>query len=280
MAKILMFHRVLPEKLIKEPNAYATFGTLISQEYFEEVLTYLVDNKFEFVNISDIQKRKNNKKLVALTFDDGYSDNFEYALPILQKHKVTATFFPILNPCVNNTVLPLDSYYQSIDEMILTDVKRKDYISGDIKKIFYWSKPEEQEKFIKTSFKEIQKNRVSYLQTSQIRYLADNGFEIGSHSVTHSLFTAEYMDENQMIFELKQSKNSLELITGKPVNSFCFPSGYYNELGLKLAKENGYTSVCIIKPKKDIKSDSLPAYERIFVKPNSLYEFSIALNNL
>lgn len=275
-----MFHRVLPQKLIKEPNAYATFGTLISQEYFEKVITYLVDNKFEFVNISDIKKRKNNTKLVALTFDDGYSDNFEFALPILQKFNLTATFYPILNPCINNTVLPLDRYYQCVDEMTLSDEKREDYISGDIKKKFYWSKPEEQEKFLKTSFTEFQSNRVSYLQPSQIRYLADNGFEIGSHSVTHSLFTAKYMDESQIIFELQHSKNSLELITAKPVNSFCFPSGYYNESGIKLAKENGYTSVCIIKKKKDIKSESLPTHERIFVKPNSLEELSIALNDL
>lgn len=280
MAKVLMFHRVLPKKLITEPNAYSTFGTLISQEYFEEVLKHLIVNKFEFVSISELDERTNNRKQVALTFDDGYSDNFEFVLPLLQKFKVTATFYPILNPCINNAVLPLDRYYQCVDEMTLSDEKREDYISGDIKKKFYWSKPEEQEKFLKTTFKELQSNRVSYLKPSQIRHLADNGFEIGSHSVTHSLFTAEYMNESQIIFELQHSKNSLELITAKPVNSFCFPSGYYNESGINLAKENGYTSVCIIKKKKDIKSESLPTYERIFVKPNSLEELSIALNDL
>lgn len=41
MAKVLMLHRVLPEKLITQPNAYTTFGTLISLEYFEDVLLFL-----------------------------------------------------------------------------------------------------------------------------------------------------------------------------------------------------------------------------------------------
>jgi len=281
MTKVLMFHRVLPEKLITEPNAYSTFGTLISQEYFESVLVYLIDNKFEFVSISEINKRNNSKKLVALTFDDGYSDNFEFALPLLQKYKVTATFFPILNPCVNNSVLPLDNYYQCVDEKKLTEEKRKDYISGKTKKKFYWIKPEEQEIFLKTNFKKLPKNsRVSYLKTSQIKYLANNGFEIGSHSVTHSLFTAEYMDESLINFELNQSKIYLESITGKPVYSFCSPSGYYNNESIKLAKKNGYTSACIIKKNKELEIEKLSVYERIFVKPNSLNDLVIELNNL
>lgn len=54
MAKVLMFHRVLPEKQITHPNAYSTFGTLISQEYFEIVLSCLTDNGFEFVSRPEI----------------------------------------------------------------------------------------------------------------------------------------------------------------------------------------------------------------------------------
>jgi len=70
MAKVLMFHRVLPEKQITQPNAYSTFGTLISQEYFEVVLSLLTDNDFQFVTISGITQHSDTDKLVALTFDD------------------------------------------------------------------------------------------------------------------------------------------------------------------------------------------------------------------
>jgi len=278
MVRVLMLHRILPEKLITKPNAYSTFGTLISQEYFEFFLSCLTDNGFQFVTVSEITQHNDTDKLVALTFDDGYSDNFEFALPSLQKFKATATFFPVVNPCKDNSVLPLDIYYQCVDEMELTEEKRKDFISGDTKKKFYWSEPEQQREFLKTSFQKLPtQNRVSYLRPDLIKYLANNGFEIGSHSVTHSLFTAKYMNESKINFELKQSKIYLEGITGKPVNSFCFPSGYHNSKAIELAKDNGYTSVCLINKNQNEEVQALPSFERIFVKPNSIDELLTAL---
>jgi peptidoglycan/xylan/chitin deacetylase (PgdA/CDA1 family) len=278
MVRVLMLHRILPEKLITKPNAYSTFGTLISQEYFEIFLSCLTDNGFQFVTVSEITQHNDTDKLVALTFDDGYSDNFEFALPSLQKFKATATFFPVVNPCKDNSVLPLDIYYQCVDEMELTEEKRKDFISGYTKKKFYWSEPEQQREFLKTSFQKLPtQNRVSYLRPDLIKYLANNGFEIGSHSVTHSLFTAKYMNESKMNFELKQSKIYLEGITGKPVNSFCFPSGYHNSKAIELAKDNGYTSVCLINKNQNEEVQALPSFERIFVKPNSIEELFTAL---
>jgi peptidoglycan/xylan/chitin deacetylase (PgdA/CDA1 family) len=278
MAKVLMFHRVLPEKQIKLPNAYSTFGILISQEYFEKVLSCLIENSFHFVTVSELTKHADSDKIIAITFDDGYSDNFEFALPSLQKFKVTATFFPVVNPCKHNSVLPIDLYYQCVDESELSNAERFDFIKGDTKRKFYWSEPEQQIRFVKTIFHKLPtQNRVSYLQTEQIKYLVENNFEIGSHSVTHSLFTAEYMNENKIGFELNQSKIYLEEITGKPVTSFSFPSGYYNTRAVELARENGYTSVCLIRRNQYEGRLALPLFERIFIKPNSLIELLTSL---
>jgi len=280
MFKVLMFHRVLPEKQIIRPNAYSTFGTLISQEYFETVISFLLDNSFKILTVAQLTEQGGTDNHVALTFDDGYSDNFEFAFPSLQKFKATATFFPVVKPCKDNSVLPLDSYYQLVDETDMTEEERYNFISGDKKKKFYWSEPKQQEIFIKENFRSISKvNRVVYLQSEQIKILSDSGFEIGSHGMTHSLLTAEYMDETKRIFELNNSKIWLEEIIGKPVTSFCFPSGYYDKEAIELAKNVGYNSVCLIKKNKFEEKLSLPSYERIFVKPNSLEELKAQLNN-
>lgn len=277
MAKVLMFHRVLPEKQVTQPNAYSTFGTLISQEYFETVLSLLIDNGFEFVTVSELTRQISTDKLVALTFDDGYSDNFDFALPSLLKFNATATFFPVVNPCKDNTVLPLDIYYQCVDEMDLSETERAEYISGTTKRNFYWAKPEKQMNLLNSLFKSIpQKNRVCYMNAEQLKKLSDKGFEIGSHGITHSLLIADYMDEEKALNELQKSKQWLETITGKPVTAYCFPAGRYNAEMIELAKQVGYTSTCLVVSNENEK-EALPSYERIFVNPNSFDELKTAL---
>ncbi len=269
MAKILMFHRVLPEELITRPNAYHTFGTLISQKYLDKVLSMIIENGFQFATISDLTKLVETDNKVVLTFDDGYADNFDYALPVLQKYQATATFFPVVRPCFEGSVLALDTYYQCVDESELEESIRMDYISGNRKKIFYRSKPQIQLNLIKNWFPKVNPiSRVNYLKKNQIKILSENGFEIGSHGMTHSLFTAEYMSENTIRYELTESKKNLEELIGKEVRAFCFPAGDYNETSIELVKDAGYTSVCLIKEK--VTGCSFPAYKRIFVIPDSI----------
>lgn len=277
MAKVLMFHRVLPDKLITQPNAYSTFGTLITQEYLETILYCLTDNGFQFVTVSELKQHNCKDKLVALTFDDGYSDNFEFALPLLQKFKATATFFPVVNPCKDNSVLPLDIYYQCVDEMNLEENERAEYITGTIKNNFYWTEPEKQTEMLNSLFKILpQKSNVNYMNAEQLKELSDKGFEIGSHGMTHSLLIADYMNEEKALNELQKSKQWLEAATGKPVTAYCFPAGRYNAKMIELAKQVGYTSTCLVVRNENEK-EVLPSYDRIFVKPNSLDELKTAL---
>lgn len=277
MAKVLMFHRVLPQKLINQPNAYSVFGTLISLEYLEIVLSLLKKEGYEFVSISELEEQSENEKIVALTFDDGYADNFEYAMPMLKKYNSTATFFPVVEPCKNNSVLPLDIYYQCVDEMILNEEKRFDFIKGKTKQLFYSAEPKMQMNLLNELFGQLPvNNRVSYMSDKQLKQLSDNGFEIGSHGVTHSLLTAEYMNEEKVLAELQQSKSWLEKTIGKNVKAYCFPSGKFNLRMSELVKKVGYQSACLISKKENEKL-ALPSYDRIFVKPNSLDELKFAL---
>ena len=71
----------------------------------------------------------------------------------------------------------------------------------------------------------------------QIRELASAGFEIGSHSVSHSNLAS--LGNKRLREEVFESKARIEKEIGLPVLSFCYPAGRYDARVLKLVKE-GY----------------------------------------
>ena len=53
-----------------------------------------IKEKYQLCTINElIEGSKNNKFMVAITFDDGYKDNLIHALPILEEHKIPASIY-------------------------------------------------------------------------------------------------------------------------------------------------------------------------------------------
>ncbi len=86
--KILMYHKL--SENAAEWNDYCT-----SPKTFENDIIYFKNNGFEFMTADMLSQYKNNsnKKIAVITFDDGYMSDFSYALKILEKYDVCATFF-------------------------------------------------------------------------------------------------------------------------------------------------------------------------------------------
>ncbi|MCL5104504.1 MAG: polysaccharide deacetylase family protein [Armatimonadetes bacterium] len=80
--------------------------------------------------------------------------------------------------------------------------------------------------------------REPMMSIDQLREMADNGFEIGSHTLTHP-HLPDISDE-QLTREIADSKRKLEDILGKEVVSFSYPYGDYDDRVLAAAVEAGY----------------------------------------
>jgi peptidoglycan/xylan/chitin deacetylase (PgdA/CDA1 family) len=88
--RILMYH------MIKDPVVGGRFnGLRVSPEMFERQLCWLKDNGWTGYTVSEIVDHgvDIDEKAVAITFDDGFEDNWTNAFPLLKKYGFKATLY-------------------------------------------------------------------------------------------------------------------------------------------------------------------------------------------
>lgn len=88
-------------------------------------------------------------------------------------------------------------------------------------------------------------DKPGYLTAEQVKKLAEAGHEIGAHTVSHhELNRLGAVEQRRQIVE---SKVALEQLIGKPVTTFCYPVGKYNDTTLQIVKEAGYKTATTTK---------------------------------
>lgn len=98
---ILMYHHVCPGEIVPpehEKSALAGWEYRVEPADFEKQLLWLRSKGYAFVPLAEYVRTLRNQgridgRIAAVTFDDGWRDNYEHAFPILQKLGIPATFF-------------------------------------------------------------------------------------------------------------------------------------------------------------------------------------------
>lgn len=85
LPRIVMLHQVDPD--------FEASGMNMPPHKFEQLIQYLVSKKSVFCFVSELEQFKDQKNIVAISFDDGFLDNYTHALPILKKYQVKATIY-------------------------------------------------------------------------------------------------------------------------------------------------------------------------------------------
>ena len=71
-------------------------GMVIAPATFEKHLQYMQENGYHMVTVAELAERltsgKPMDKYIALSFDDGYTDNYTEAFPLLKKYGARGTF--------------------------------------------------------------------------------------------------------------------------------------------------------------------------------------------
>jgi peptidoglycan/xylan/chitin deacetylase (PgdA/CDA1 family) len=90
---ILMYHRVDVDRPADRVGRQLT----VSPEQFAAQLAYLRERGIAGISMEQFRERLESgaplDRVVVLTFDDGYADQYEFALPILRRFGDSATFY-------------------------------------------------------------------------------------------------------------------------------------------------------------------------------------------
>ncbi len=90
------------------------------------------------------------------------------------------------------------------------------------------------------------------LSAKEIVEIAQLGHEIGSHTVHH--YDLRLLSQNDLIYELSESKRTLELLIGKEVTSLSIPYGLWDDNVISIAQMCGYSTIVVYNfPKQALK---------------------------
>jgi peptidoglycan/xylan/chitin deacetylase (PgdA/CDA1 family) len=202
------------------------------------------------------------ERAVAITFDDGYEDNYRHAFPLLRKFGLPATIF-IASAAVNNR-LPL-WHDRVFDAFRFAQAKRARLRSWHEFEIVLesedWARQSLRRFLQRAKYLPCQTRlalvdeleqaldpdacghpRASMLTWEQMREMQAHGIRFGSHTVTHPILTC--VDEQQLRDELFNSKAELEARLAEKVTGFAYPNGKpddYNEEVKKVLRSACYS---------------------------------------
>jgi peptidoglycan/xylan/chitin deacetylase (PgdA/CDA1 family) len=232
---VLIFHRVLPH-----PDPL--FPDEMHAQQFNRVCGWLAA-WFNVLPLDVAARHLDAGTLPAraacITFDDGYADNCTVAMPILQRHGLTATFFIATGfldggRMWNDTIIAtirgckadvLDLNTLGLGFRPLQSIEdRRSAVVALIDQIKY--RPVHERIALGAQMAGLAgvPMPVDLMMTSdQVRTMHRAGMQIGAHTVSHPILAR--LDDERARQEIQHSKQFLEQLLNAPVRLFAYPNG-------------------------------------------------------
>lgn len=260
--EILTFHRILPQgkRYFIPPMALdaRTFSALIERLAAAGRIVSLTDG------VRQLAAGQLSGRKVAITFDDGYRDNFDLARDILRRIGTPATFFIPVGPIDEQRPYWWDTLHgvatRYADEFFSWVAKREfsgplmarpifaggstvDHLDDhcrNLVRVLNGVGDLERQSFLADlvrTFGDGQEERL-LMNWDEIRRLQDDGFDIGSHALSHIPLTD--LDEESACREIDLSADHLFQRLGRRPEGFCYPRGAHNEIHARMVEQSGY----------------------------------------
>ncbi len=271
LGAILMFHHVRPPAR----HDFAPNGLLdITPDFLDAAIRHLQHCGYDIVTLDEALERLRlgtpaKRPFAVLTFDDGYRDNRDFALPILERHGAPATFYVTTGFADRSARLwwvELEEAVRRADRLVLTiagerlDLRARNAREKlDAYEAIYWRLrhgPEDQ--LLGTIAALCAEQGVDgcslvaadCMDWAEIEAFANHPLvSIGAHTLTHPMLAK--WSEARVRRELEEAKASLETRLARPVRHLAYPVGDRTSAGPRefaLARACGFTSAVTTRP--------------------------------
>lgn len=274
---IINYHRVDDESDV--------FLDKLDTQTFEKQLQY-VKERFEILPLNELSQRlkagtSGGNSYAAITFDDGYKDNFAQVLPILRKHGIKAAFFLITDVLDRKSMLWVDEVRYLIhhndekeilwnekDIHIGSQVEKEMVVNQIVSSLRSRGTGNGLDKLRESCGCEAPQELIEslYMSWDDIREISEEGHVIGSHTISHPDLTRLSLAETRK--EVVESKTRLEKELGVEVDSFAYPFGASNEETERLIESAEYSCGLGSEPRLVRKNPDLFNLRRVPARKN------------
>lgn len=238
--QILTFHRV--------SSVLDSFFPGLSVEVFARQMEYLAA-RYSVVDLGSLLSQLDRgesipRNAVALTFDDGYRDNYEIAFPVLRRLGLPATIFLSTDFVNGKDILWNDKvcfalkYSKRRDLQMrfggeerhfdLNSPEQRLAAAHEILRYLFHVQHSERQSFIAQLLTELQVRDFgdlwySMLTWDQVRSMKKEAISFGAHTVTHPILSR--LPRNEAAEEILRSKHEIESQLQTDIQLFAYPVG-------------------------------------------------------
>lgn len=257
---ILGYHRVVDD--LPDVGEPALPAMTVSRRMLRAHLEW-VARRFRIVSLDELgaflERGGACGNLAAVTFDDGYRDVHDHALPLLQQMGVPAAAF-VVSSLVGTQEPPLhDQLYQLVSESLAAGRGMPSALNAVLQGRLKRRRPS-------PTIMEVVRELLVSLPAAELRAIVDEtraqgrhalppsclatldwsalasmqraGMLIGSHTRTHALLTGE--DDGTVVQELERSRAEIETRLGTQVCHFAYPDGRFSRRVVRAVANAGY----------------------------------------
>jgi peptidoglycan/xylan/chitin deacetylase (PgdA/CDA1 family) len=265
-AVVLMYHRVLPES----EDTFSADGIIVRPETFARQMAFL-RRHFKLLSIEDLERcfaegKPLPSRSCLVTFDDGWADNYQYALPILREQNVPAVIFLAADFIGTDACFWQErvtrSLYNAAQSGGAAGALAERYLGSDIRS----RSPAELRFLVRQAVDKLKHRPAEEIQQlereleaalassspgansrgadrfmtwSQVSELARSSrVALGAHGCSHTPLTL--LDQAKVASELEESRSRIAAAIGRPITCIAYPNGNFNDTVLELTRSAGY----------------------------------------